>query len=415
MKTIVKRIALLLCLLLTWAVVSVFGALNGWWLTPLSERDNVNGFTNAIEQQLESQTKGNIAIVLLEEGHAVYENYDFSQDNINRQTLFPVASMSKMFTALGVIKLAELNPVSLEQPVDELISRWQLPESSYNRSKVTLRALLSHTAGLTDGLGFADYTQSQEVPDLLESLTAPRASSGVREIKIGYQPGSEWQYSGGGYLITELVIEEQTGVTFENWMQSHVFMPTAMNTATYDFIGSKHNHSASYDKDGVESSLYYYASPAATGLSLSAGDLIQFVSSDLLKNNTDTLINPLGFKLGAPIWGSGAMLYAPSPNGKFIFGHDGANEPAINSTVRINPDSGDALIVLTTGGDYLASQIGYEWVLWQSGYPDFLNFEKAIASAWVPLLLGSLIIVLAFFFLLRFSRKKPTAVPTESP
>ena len=56
--------------------------------------------------------------------------------------------------------------------------------------------------------------------------------------------------------------------------------------------------------------------------------------------------------------------------------------------MRINPDNGDAIIVLVTGHKTLASSIGYEWTLWQTGLPDFLMFDRAISSAIVPLILG---------------------------
>ncbi|BDX07180.1 serine hydrolase domain-containing protein [Planctobacterium marinum] len=413
MKILFKRILLLLSLLLLWSVVALYGGLSGWWLKPLAHKDDVNGFTSAIERKLATEVRGNVALVLIESGEVVYENYNHSLDEINRETLFPVASMSKFFTALGVLEFTEKYQASLDQPVAELINGWQLPESPFDHSKVTLSALLSHTAGLTDSLGFADYQNAEDVPNLIDSLNAPQAIDGVRAITVGFEPGSEWAYSGGGYLITELVVEEQTDMAFESWMQQSVFAPTGMSRATYDPISTLDNHSKSYDKVGTAAPLYYYASPAATGLSLSAHDLVQLLSSDLISRHSQALTQPIGNKLGAPIWGLGAMLYAPlddaqgqSNKGQFIFGHDGSNEPAINSTLRINPSSGDALIVLSTGGDFLASQIGYEWVLWQSGYPDFLHFERAIASAWQPMFSGFVVIVMLLMARLIFAKRK---------
>jgi hypothetical protein len=92
------------------------------------------------------------------------------------------------------------------------------------------------------------------------------------------------------------------------------------------------------------------------------------------------------------------MLYAPTASGDFVFGHDGSNAPAINTSVRINPDNGDAIIALVNGSPTLASAIGYEWTLWQTGSPDFLMIDKVIASAIVPLLIGLVTIVAAAVF-----------------
>jgi hypothetical protein len=55
---------------------------------------------------------------------------------------------------------------------------------------------------------------------------------------------------------------------------------------------------------------------------------------------------PQGFAMGAGIWGLGTMTYVEAPNGDFVFGHDGANDPAINSSVRINPETSDGIVVL---------------------------------------------------------------------
>jgi hypothetical protein len=97
---------------------------------------------------------------------------------------------------------------------------------------------------------------------------------------------------------------------------------------------------------------------------------------------------PHGRKLGLDIWGLGVALYAPTASGAYVYGHDGANAPAINTSMRINPDNGDAVIVLVTGHPSLATAIAGEWTLWQTGVPDFLSIERAVRSAIVPWLLG---------------------------
>lgn len=86
-------------------------------------------------------------------------------------------------------------------------------------------------------------------------------------------------------------------------------------------------------------------------------------------------------------------LYAPAKSGAYVYGHDGANTPAINTTLRINPDNGDAIIVLVTGHPSLASAIGGEWTLWQTGVVDFLSADRAMRSAVVPWLAGMGVII----------------------
>ena len=95
------------------------------------------------------------------------------------------------------------------------------------------------------------------------------------------------------------------------------------------------------------------------------------------------------------------MLYAPTQQGDIVFGHDGGNDPAINTAVRINPDTGDALIILLTGELSLATRLGSDWVLWQTGMPDILASDTVIASMLKPLLLGWLALGLALMFIWR--------------
>ena len=118
-----------------------------------------------------------------------------------------------------------------------------------------------------------------------------------------------------------------------------------------------------------------------------------------------------GRKFGADIWGLGLMLYAPTASGDYVFGHDGANAPAINSAVRINPDNGDAIIVLSTGNATLASLLAYEWTLWQTGSPDFLMLDKVIDSALMPTLVGLVVIfAMSVLFVVRQRRRAKTTM-----
>lgn len=111
--------------------------------------------------------------------------------------------------------------------------------------------------------------------------------------------------------------------------------------------------------------------------------------------------------MGADIWGLGTILYAPTKAGGVVFGHDGANEPAMNTTVRINPDTEDAIIVLATGNRTLASQLGAEWVLWQTGLPDVLTIPSEVRRV-MPLLGGGAcgIVLLAFVPVWRARRRQ---------
>ena len=399
-----------------WSAVTAYGAAYGWWLTPVAPKGDARAFMSAAIAMGNVQSRGNIALVLMRNGVVYDEHFLPSIDHVDRETLFPLTSMSKFFAAYGVMQLVQTGSIDLDVPVSTYLKRWQLPPGSFDNSRVTARRLLSHTAGLTDRLGFGDYTPEETLPSVVASLRQPRASSGVAtSIVVGREPGSAFQYSGGGYLILQAVVEDVTGMPFAEWMQQAVFSPTSMRRATYEKIGRLDNVAKSYDATGKQATSYQYAAAAATGLSASASDLIGFAQAQLhadrggepllRRANVDAMRQPHGRKMGLDIWGLGVMLYAPTASGDFIFGHDGSNEPAINSALRINPDNGDAIIVLVTGNPSLASSIGYEWTLWQTGVPDFLMLDRALRSAIMPLIIGlSCIAAMYGLFLLRQRR-----------
>ena len=388
----------------------------GWWMKPIATPGDTQGFFQSVAQIIESENQGNAALVLIENGEVVSEYYSTKNEIVDGNTVFLVASMSKWFTASAIMKLVQEGSLGLDEPVSNYLTRWQLPPSEFANSEVTIRRLLSHTAGFTDGLGFGDYSAAEELPTLEESLSNPRASDG-REVKLAVerQPGSEFIYSGGSYHILELVIEEVTKVSFEEYMRKTFFSPLNMSRSTYNYIANIQNNAGTYDTDGQAAPAYKYASSAATGLAISASDLAKFVMAQIPNSRVGNILDqslvksmrePHGKLLGSDVWGLGSILYSPTKNNDFIFGHDGGNDPAINTTARVNPENGDAIIVLETGHPSLATNIGSHWVLWQTGYPDVLDTDSVLESMYVPILVGLIFIfAVAVYIAVRRSRR----------
>ena len=70
--------------------------------------------------------------------------------------------MSKWFTASAIMKLVQEGSLGLNESVSNYLTRWQSPPSEFANSEVTIRRLLSHTAGFADALGFGDYSAAEE-------------------------------------------------------------------------------------------------------------------------------------------------------------------------------------------------------------------------------------------------------------
>ncbi len=411
-------------LLMLWSIIFGLGNLNGWWHAPIAEKGNSEALQSALIETAENEYRGNLAMVLIENGTVVTEHFASKGTPVDGETLFQVASLSKWVSALGIMKLVEDGTLDLDAPVSTYLTRWQLPESEFDNDGVTLRRLLSHTAGLTDGLGYAGYLPDQSLPSLETSLTkAPDASPGASGIvRVGIEPGSQFEYSGGGYTLMQLIIEEVTDQSFNDFMVETIFRPLGMERTSY-IVDEKTEENVAdlYDVDGTIATHFKFVSLAATSLYTNTNDLTKLVQAHFLVENGDQITDyflskktlkkmrePHASQMGANIWGLGVILYAPNEQGSFIVGHDGSNEPAINTTVRFDPDTQDAIIILETGNPLLATKLAGDWTFWQTGYVDLLTVMMEIeqhTQSYMRLSPFALIFAISLSFFL-FGRKK---------
>src|SRR5579859_2735029 len=126
---------------------------------------------------------------------------------VTPDTLFQAASISKPVSALAVLRLAQEGKLDLDRDVNDYLKSWKLPENDFTRQKkVTLRELLSHTAGMSVH-GFLGYERGTPVPSVTQILNGETPSNSP-SIRVEAQPGSRWNYSGGGYVVALRLLED---------------------------------------------------------------------------------------------------------------------------------------------------------------------------------------------------------------
>lgn len=157
MRKLIIVVSLTLLALVLWTGAIVGGIVEGWWRQPLAPRGDTHAFAVAAIAEIDRHSKGNAAFVLLEHGKVTARHFRSVGKPVDGDTLFQVASLSKLITAWGVMTLVESGKLDLDAPVWKYLKRWQLPASKFDNNGVTVRRLLSHTAGLTDGLGYAGF------------------------------------------------------------------------------------------------------------------------------------------------------------------------------------------------------------------------------------------------------------------
>ncbi|HVF90156.1 MAG TPA: serine hydrolase [Blastocatellia bacterium] len=139
---------------------------------------------------------------------------------IDTNTVFDLASVSKQFTAMAVMILAERGKLSYDDPLTKFF-----PEFPAYASKITVRHLLNHTSGLPDymasfeKLGKKDFEPtSKDAIKMLSEMPEPR-----------FAPGDKWEYSNSGYMVLAQIVEKASGMGFASFMKKNIFDPLGMN------------------------------------------------------------------------------------------------------------------------------------------------------------------------------------------
>ncbi len=381
-----KYIILIILSVLVWATIVIYtGLIKGLLLTTIQSDNTLESFIEATKDKIEDEFVGNFAILFIENGQ-VTNRFHYAVDQpVDQTSVFQVASVSKWITSWGVLKLVEQGKLELDTPIDHYLTRWHLPEGDFDNQKVTVRRLLSHSSGLIDGLGYLGYGPKDQVQTLEESLTkASDAYSTDGIVKVGYEPGSQFMYSGGGYTLLQLVIEEVSGMSFQKYMTQMILEPLNMTNSTF-VLSEKPNLKLAqlYSEEGTISEPYTFTALAAASLYTCTEDLSKFMLASLghnkvLSNETlELMVKPESFVNGVGYYGLGPHLYSQNDTKSKVIGHDGYSlRPLINTAARIDLTSKDGIIILEMGNHNISSSLADEWLYWKTNIADYVVIQR---------------------------------------
>jgi CubicO group peptidase (beta-lactamase class C family) len=304
---------------------------------------------------------------------------------VTPDTLFQAASISKPVSALAVLRLVQEGKLDLDADVNQYLKTWKVPASSFTeRKKVTLRELLTHTAGLTVH-GFAGYASDAPVPTVVQILNGEKPANSA-PIRVDTEPNSTWRYSGGGYVVAQLLLQDVTGQPFAKFMHDTVLGRIGMTKSTYEQPLPKSrlgDVALPYRSDGqpVPGGPHVYPEMAPAGLWTTPSDLARYaievqkslagtsnriLSAAMVRQMLTPGLNHQG--LGPGTGGSEAHPY---------FTHGGANEGYRCNLVAYN--QGDGVVIMTNGdnGGQLSSEV-LRTIAHEYGWPDFQPAEHTI-------------------------------------
>lgn len=340
------------------------------------EKHNLNKYIcqvdNVVTSLLKKYCVPGAAISIIDNGQAVLVREYGLSDRKNKKrveidTCFQVASISKTLTAWGIMKLIESGMLGLEDSVEKYLRRWKIPNSSYTHDEVTIRRVLSHTGGFSVD-GYTGVTKKEKVCTLEESLLSPR-----NKLMIVNEPGKKFQYSGGGYTLLQLLIEEVTGMSYSKYMRDEILTPLGMNNSTFDLEdGLEYKVSNAHGIFGWQLPRYYFTELAAAGMYTTIEDMTKFIEANVIGNKGELpgrgVLSPesisLMHKRVNRVVPYGLGYYVRNlPGGYKIVAHGGKNK-GWNAQFAMFPKQRNGLIVVTNSvnGGGVISELFKLWI-----------------------------------------------------
>lgn len=283
---------------------------------------------------------------------------------VDTTTLFQAGSISKPVFASGALRLVELGKLALDEDVNARLTSWKVPESRFTTTeKVTLRRLLTHSAGLTVW-GFPGYASTAAVPTIPQVLDgAPPANTAA--VRNDTTPGARWLYSGGGYTIAQLLTTEVAGEPFPQLMRRLALVPAGMTRSTYEnpLPVDRAAHAASGHEridTPVVGRFHTYPEMAAAGLWTTAPELARWaIALARAYNGTDSaLLRPATARemisvqvsvpqnYGGNAYGLGVAVMGQGDS--IRFSHNGRDEGFV-ATMFMYPKLGKGLVIMQNG------------------------------------------------------------------
>lgn len=308
---------------------------------------------------------------------------------VTPQTLFQAGSISKPVAALATLRLVQEGKLHLDENVNDRLRAWKVPENQFTKTeKVTLRRILSHSAGLTVH-GFAGYAAGEPVPTVVQVLDGEKPANSP-PVRVDVVPGTIWRYSGGGYVVMQLLVSEQTGEMFPVLLHSLVLGPGGMTHSTYQQPlpeAMRGSIAIPYRGTGlpVKGGPHTYPEMAPAGLWTTPSDL-DILAIELEKEYDGTSQKILSKAMMRQMltpqkddWGLGFEL-GPAPNQLARFGHGGANEGYRNDWENyMGLQQGVAIMTNSDNGGEVADEY-LRAVAKEYGWPDFHPIERTVAK-----------------------------------
>lgn len=312
-----------------------------------------------------------------------------TNEPVTTETLFQAGSISKPVAAMAALKKVEQGKISLDEDINDKLTTWKIPDNEFTaKKKVTLANLLSHTGGLTVH-GFPGYAPDEKIPTLSQVLDgAPPANTPA--VRVDFEPGTKFRYSGGGVTIAQLAIMDIEKKPYPQIAQETVLGPLNMTNSTYqqplpDAMRKKAATGYRGDGKAVAGKIHVYPEMAAAGLWTTPTDLAKFAIESqlsLMGKSNKVLSKEMTAKMVTPFLPSdpaGLGFFSEKHGAAVYFGHGGADE-GFRAQLLVHRDKGyGAVVMVNSDNGQIMNEIlrgiarEYQW-------EDFLPQPREVVS-----------------------------------
>jgi CubicO group peptidase (beta-lactamase class C family) len=325
---------------------------------------------------------------------------------VTPETLFQAASISKPVAAAAALECVEQGLLDLNEDINLMLKSWRVPDNEFTTdAKVTLRRILSHTAGLTVH-GFPGYADGKEVPSVVQILDGEKPAN-TKAVRVDIEPGSQWRYSGGGYTVMQQLLIDTLDKPFPEILRELVLEPAGMTHSTYaqplpESRAAQAAHAHFLNGTAIKGRWHTYPEMAAAGLWTTPSDLCRFAlaimeayhgrsESPLSRETVREMLTEIDGRYG--------LGFSVRQDGESLrFSHGGSNagykcflvawaESGEGAAIMTNGDLGSSLVMEILGS--LANEYGWEAFKPSekdvmaltgeqlAGYAGTYNFERA--------------------------------------
>ncbi|MBX9784991.1 MAG: serine hydrolase [Chitinophagaceae bacterium] len=235
----------------------------------------ITAFDSIMKKEFKPNEPG-ASVIVVKKGEVLYKKGFGMADMelnvpVNADMIFRLGSITKQFTALAIMQLADKGKLSLSDLLTKYIPDYAIKEP------ITIEQLLNHTSGIKS------YTNVDSFWAQMRTDLTPRQIIKLTEKDtLEFKPGTKWNYNNTGYVILGYIIEKVAGISYETYVQQNLFAPAGMKNSYY---GNESkiikNRAKGYKKNGTEFQISDYISMT---LPYAAGSLISTVE-DLWKWN----------------------------------------------------------------------------------------------------------------------------------